>query len=188
MENFSKYLDDHIAVVKSLEDIKDDIESASYLLSNSLSNGNKIILCGNGGSASDAQHIAAELIGRFKEERKALAAISLATDTSALTCIGNDYGYESIFERQLSGIGNSGDVLIAISTSGTSANVLKAVNYAKKNKIKVITMTGNASCEMNIQADISIAVPSKITARIQECHILLGHYLCELIERHLELV
>tara|TARA_A100001015_G_scaffold307113_1_gene402473 strand:+ start:6862 stop:7428 length:567 start_codon:yes stop_codon:yes gene_type:complete len=188
MVKFNNYLSQHIDVVESLSTISNDINDASDLLSKTLSDGNKIILCGNGGSASDAQHIAAELIGRFKKERKALSAMSLATDTSALTCIGNDYGYDYIFERQLSGLGNHGDTLIAISTSGTSNNVLKAVEFANINKINVITLTGDFPCEMNKLADVSIAVPSKVTARIQECHILIGHYLCEQIEISLNLV
>ena len=140
------------------------------------------MLCGNGGSAADAQHIAAELRGRFKKEREALAGIALTTDTSALSAIANDYGYELVFSRQVEAIGKKGDVLIAISTSGNSKNVINAINSAKKIGIKIITLTGKDGGEMKNLGDINIIVPSNNTPRIQEMHIMIGHMICALID------
>lgn len=168
-----------------------DIEKAGSILVDALKSNKKILLCGNGGSAADAQHIAAELIIRYKSsnERKSIPAISLATDTSVLTACSNDYGYDFIFSRQIEGIGIEGDVLIAISTSGNSPNIIKAVESAKNKNMKVIVLTGGnggkIKKEMQSYVDVMIIVPSNITARIQESHILIGHIFCEYIEKYL---
>ena len=142
----------------------------------------KIFLFGNGGSAADAQHIAAEFIGRFQKERKAMAAIALTTDTSILTSIGNDYGFEYVFSRQIEGLAQAGDVAIGITTSGQSKNVLHGIRTAKKRKLVTISLTGNQGGALAKLTDININVPSKNTARVQETHICVGHVLCELIE------
>ena len=151
---------------------------------NTLQNGNKIMIAGNGGSAADAQHIAAELVGRFTTERRALAAIALTTDTSILTSIGNDYGFNSIFARQIQGLGKSGDVFIAISTSGNSANIMEAVKEAKIQGVKTIGWLGKLGGALKILVDLPIVIDSNDTARIQEMHILIGHILCEYIDVH----
>lgn len=140
------------------------------------------MLCGNGGSAADSQHIAAELIGRFKKERGALAAIALSTDTSILTCVGNDYSYDDIFSRQVTGLAKPGDILIAISTSGNSPNVLKAVDEANKAGCITVALTGRDGGKLAPLCQHSIVVPSNETARIQEMHIMVGHMLCDLLE------
>lgn len=144
--------------------------------------GKKLLLCGNGGSAADAQHIAAELVGRFVLERRPLAAIALTTDTSALTAIANDYGFEHVFARQIDALGAPGDVLVAITTSGTSRNVIAAVAAARARGMKVIGLTGQNGAAFAAACDAGIAVPSTVTARIQECHITIGHLLCEVID------
>ena len=158
------------------------IHQAFEKIKHSLVNNNKIIFCGNGGSAADSQHLAAEFVGRFKKERTSLPAISLATDTSALTAIGNDYGFENIFSRQLESIGCSGDVIIGISTSGNSKNIIKALTLAKKKNIFSISFTGYDGGEIKKISDININIDINSTARIQEMHILIGHILCELID------
>ena len=143
----------------------------------------KIMLCGNGGSAADSQHIAAEFIGRFEKERKSIAAIALTTDTSALTAIGNDYGYEEVFSRQVEGLGQSGDLLIGISTSGNSKNVVKALKVAKKKGIRTVALVGDKpNGVIQTIADYVLVAPSANTARIQECHILMMHTICQLVE------
>ncbi|MBA3541148.1 MAG: D-sedoheptulose 7-phosphate isomerase, partial [Deltaproteobacteria bacterium] len=144
--------------------------------------GKKVLLCGNGGSAADAQHIAAELVGRFVVERRPLPAIALTTDTSALTAIANDYGYEHVFARQVGAFGAPGDVLIAITTSGTSKNVVAAVKVARELGMKVIGLTGAKGAAFVASCDAGVAVPSTNTARIQECHIVVGHLLCEILD------
>lgn len=159
-----------------------EIAQAAILMRDAVGAGKKVLLCGNGGSAADAQHIAAELVGRFVIERRPLPAISLTTDTSALTAIGNDYGYEHVFSRQVEALGNPGDVLIAITTSGTSKNVIAAVNSARALGMKVIGMTGAKGATFVASCDGGVAVPSLNTARIQECHIAIGHLLCEVLD------
>lgn len=145
----------------------------------------KVILFGNGGSAADAQHIAGELIGRFRNERNALPAISLTTDTSVITCIGNDYGFDNIFARQIESLGKREDIAIGISTSGNSPNVLKAIKAARAKGLKTAGLTGARGGRLDKMADIVIAVPSKDTPRIQEAHITIGHILCEIVEERL---
>ncbi len=145
----------------------------------------KMIIFGNGGSASDSQHIAAELVGRFKKDRTALAAVALTTNSSVLTSLANDYGYEIIFSRQIEAIGKKGDVAIGISTSGKAKNVVLGIKQAKKMGIKTILLTGTEGGELAKLADLSLLVPSCITARIQEAHITIGHIICELVEETL---
>ena len=164
------------------EAMLETIEAAAKLCGEALQSGKKILFAGNGGSASDAQHLAAELIGRYKADRPSLAAIALTTDTSALTAIGNDYGYEQVFSRQLEGLGQEGDVFIAISTSGNSANILRAIEVAKEKGVRVIGMSG-AKGKLQEVSDLCLAVPNPVTATIQEAHIMLGHILCAGIEK-----
>ena len=165
-----------------LEHCNNDISDAANLVTATLIRGGCIFLCGNGGSAADAQHIAAEFTGRFEIERNSLAAIALTTDTSALTAIANDYGYERVFSRQLAGLGKSGDLLIGISTSGNSANVVSAFETAQEMQIQRIALTGSNTGKMTSMADVSVQVPSERTARIQESHILIGHHLCSAVD------
>jgi len=145
--------------------------------------GNKVILCGNGGSASDAQHIEGELVGRFKMERRALPAIAITANTSTMTAIANDYGYGEVFRRAVEAHGKPGDILIAISTSGNSQNVISAAEQAKKQGMKIIGLLGGNGGKLEKLSDIAFVAPSNDTPRIQECHILVGHILCDLIER-----
>jgi D-sedoheptulose 7-phosphate isomerase len=149
----------------------------------SLGNGGKILVCGNGGSASDAQHFAAELVGRFMRERRALASIALTTDTSILTALANDYAFDRVFARQVEALGRPGDVVLGISTSGQSANVLAAFAAARALGLAVVALTGRDGGEVGRSADIHINVPSPSTARVQEVHRTLLHAICELIER-----
>lgn len=151
----------------------------------SLKKGGKIIFFGNGGSAADSQHLAAELIGRFKKDRNALAAVALTTDTSVITSISNDYGYEVVFAKQIEGLGAKGDVAVGISTSGRAKNVISAIKQAKKMGLKTVALTGCDGGELSKIADVSFIVPSQVTARIQEAHITLGHIVCELVEEAL---
>ena len=162
--------------------ISDDISKAAQLIIDSLSAGNKILICGNGGSAADAQHFAAEMIGRFKVERKAIPAISLTTNTSIITAWGNDYSFDTIFERQIEALGKSGDVLFGISTSGNSKNVLLAMKKAKELGLRTIGLLGADGGKIKEYSDIALIVPSNDTPRIQESHITIIHILCELIE------
>jgi len=185
-ERIQRFFLDSIAVKEgTLEDNADAILKAVEVITASLSKGNKVFLFGNGGSAADSQHIAAEFVGRFKKERASWPAIALTTDSSALTAIGNDYGFENIFSRQLEGLGKEGDVAIGISTSGNSTNVIKAIELAKTKKIRTIALTGEGGGKLGPLADIKIIVPSKDTARIQEAHICVSHCLCELVEENL---
>ena len=147
-----------------------------------LNNGNKIMFCGNGGSASQALHLAAELVGRYKRNRPAMASIALSTDIAILTAVGNDYGFEQIFSRQVEGIGNKGDILIGLSTSGNSQNVALAFETAKQKGIKTISFTGSKGGQMAKLADFTLQVPSDTTNYIQEMHLAIGHMLCGLIE------
>ena len=146
---------------------------------------NKTILAGNGGSAADAQHIAAEMVGRYGFDRPSLPSLALTTDTSALTAIGNDYGYDQVFSRQLEGMGQDGDIFIGISTSGNSVNIIKAFQIAKKKNIFTVALVGRDGGEMAKIADISLIVPSDSTPRIQESHILIGHIICDIIEKEI---
>jgi len=169
-------------VEKTIETMIPDIQKASELILRTLKNGRKILLCGNGGSAADAQHIAAELTGRYKSERRGLPAIALTTDTSALTAISNDYGFERIFDRQVEALANAGDLLIGISTSGVSKNVLSALKIAKEFNCHTLGMSGNYAREMNDICNLNLVIPSNDTPRIQEMHILIGHILCQAVD------
>ena len=158
---------------------------AAELLFNTLANDGKFLICGNGGSAADAQHFAAEMTGRFEKERMELAAIALTTDTSALTAIGNDYGFDHIFSKQVRALGRTGDVLVGISTSGNSGNVIEAIKAAHQNGMKVIALTGRDGgkiAQMLQEGDVLLNVPYPRTARIQEVHILLIHAMCDCID------
>jgi D-sedoheptulose 7-phosphate isomerase len=162
-------------------------ESCGKNMVQSLSSGGALFWCGNGGSAADSQHLAAELVGRFKKDRRALRSIALTTDTSVLTCVANDYSYEDVFSRQLEALARSGDVLVAISTSGQSENLLRAIKTAKQLGVMTIALLGKDGGEAKDLADLSLVVPSNSTARIQEAHILIGHILCDLIEQEMGL-
>jgi len=164
---------------------QEKIESAVSMISQAIRSNNKIIVCGNGGSAADSQHLAGELVGRFQIERKPIPAIALTTNTSIITSIGNDYSFEKIFSRQTEAIGNKGDVLILFSTSGRSKNVIEAVRSAKKKGIKTISITGARPNKLADLSDINLDVPSKSTPRIQEIHSIIIHIICELLERKL---
>ena len=159
------------------------VAKAGEILVDALNQGNKVLLFGNGGSAADAQHIAAELVGRFAFDRPALPALALSENSSSLTAIGNDYGFDVVFSRQIEALGRPGDVAIGISTSGKSRNVLKAISAAKKIGLQTIILTGCKGVELEKGVDHCICVPSNETPRIQECHILIGHILSDLIER-----
>jgi D-sedoheptulose 7-phosphate isomerase len=161
------------------------IFEAALLITGCLRNGSKVLFFGNGGSAADAQHLAAEFVGRFVRERAGLPAIALTTDSSILTAVGNDYGFEQVFARQIQALGQPGDVAVAISTSGNSANVLEGVKEARKRNLKVVGLTGKDGGALAQQADVTIRIPSTSTARIQECHIAIGHLFCELVETEL---
>jgi len=160
------------------------IEIADLIIEALKKNG-KAILFGNGGSASDSQHIAAELVGRFKKDRTALAAIALTSNTSVLTSLANDYGYEIVFAKQVEALGQKNDVVIGISTSGKAKNVAAGLRQAKKMDLKTVALTGGDGGEIAKLADVSLIVPSAITARIQEAHITIGHIICELVEEQL---
>ncbi len=160
------------------------IVNAVKLMIQALQNNKKIIFFGNGGSAADSQHIAAEFIGRFQRERRSLEAIALTTDTSILTALGNDYGFDQVFARQLEGVGHPGDVAVAISTSGNSPNVLAAVQKARQIGMTCISLTGCEGGKLAGLCDINLIVPSRKTARIQESHICIAHTICELVESH----
>jgi D-sedoheptulose 7-phosphate isomerase len=169
-------------VQKVIDSLTGDIELACEMIKGAIKNGNKVLLAGNGGSAADAQHIAAELSGRFVKERKALPGIALTTDTSAITSIANDYGYQYVFSRQLEALAQPGDLFIGISTSGNSEGILKAFESAKKINCKTLGLSGRDGGKMNGLCDLNIIVPSDTTARIQEMHILIGHILCKAVD------
>tara|TARA_B100000929_G_scaffold287818_1_gene275152 strand:+ start:735 stop:1307 length:573 start_codon:yes stop_codon:yes gene_type:complete len=181
-----KEFSDHIHTSKAtIDNIGSEIEIATKLCIQSLKQGGKILIFGNGGSAADAQHIAAELVGRYKTERKGLAAIALTSNTSAITAIGNDYGYAHVFDRQIEALANEIDVVIGISTSGNSKNVISGLELAKELGCRVIGFSGKDGGQMNILCDINIKVPSVDTPRIQEMHIVIGHTICHLIDKEL---
>ncbi|MBI4655521.1 MAG: D-sedoheptulose 7-phosphate isomerase [Elusimicrobia bacterium] len=183
MENLiSAAVQQHLAALDSLRENLPEIRKIARLVTKILKRGGSVFLCGNGGSAADSQHIAAELVGRFKKDRKALAAAALTTDTSVLTSLGNDYGFEKIFERQVEALAKKGDVLIAISTSGNSPNALNAVKKARLMKVHTVGLLGGDGGKIKKFCDIPVVIGSDNTARIQEMHIFAGHILCELIE------
>jgi D-sedoheptulose 7-phosphate isomerase len=174
---------DHQHIIqKVIDSLTEDIETACNMITTVIKNGNKVLLAGNGGSAADAQHIAAELSGRFVKERKALPGIALTTDTSAITAIANDYGYAFVFSRQLEALAQPGDLFIGISTSGNSEGILKAFESAKKMNCKTLGLSGRDGGKMSSLCDLNIIVPADVTARIQEMHILIGHILCKAVD------
>lgn len=173
---------DNEATSRAVGELAEDIAAAASLIADTLASGGHVLLCGNGGSAADAQHLAAEFTGRFLKERAPWPAIALSTNTSALTAIGNDYGYDEVFARQVVAHGRFGDVLIAISTSGNSPNVVRAMEAARDRGVRVIGLAGTGGSSMPALSDVCIVVPGAGTPRIQEGHILVGHILCGLVE------
>jgi len=169
---------------KQVSELK-KIEGISEMIVKALKNGKKVVLFGNGGSAADAQHIACELAGKFKLERRGLPAVALTTNTSVLTAIGNDYGYDKVFSRQVEGMVNPGDVVIGISTSGNSVNVIGGIEAAKERRALTVGLTGATGGKLGKVVDICIKVPSNDTPRIQEAHIAIGHIICQLVEEGL---
>ena len=172
----------HADTIAQLDAMIPDIARLAELAQAALVGGGKILFMGNGGSAADSQHLAAELVGRFQKERRGLASIALTTDTSILTSVGNDYGFEQIFSRQVEALCRPGDVLVGISTSGNSANVVRAIEAGKQLGAVTVAMTGEGGGKLASLCDLTLAVPSRVTARVQEAHILIGHILCELID------
>jgi D-sedoheptulose 7-phosphate isomerase len=187
MSLFLKNLHEHQALFGTLNALDAEICAAAKLMSATLAGGGKTMFCGNGGSAADSQHIAAELTGRFINDRRPLAALALSVDSSALTCIANDYSFADVFDRQVRGLGRAGDCLVGISTSGNSANVLKAFESARAMGISTIGLLGRDGGKLKSLCDVAIVVVSPTTARIQEAHILIGHTLCGQIELDLGL-
>ena len=173
---------EHITLVQqvAVSNILEQIAESAIIIKNSLKNGKKVLFCGNGGSA--AEHLAAEFVGRFQKERVGLPAIALTVDTSILTAVANDYGYDTVFARQVQALGNDGDVLVGLSTSGNSKNVLAAIDIAKAKGMQCIGLTAQGGGKMAEVCDICMAVPCPVTARAQEIHILIGHILCELVD------
>lgn len=182
---FQRIVVQHMGVVAGTMDLWREVGEAARMISCTLQDGGKVMVCGNGGSAADAQHMAAELAGRFKIDRAPQAAIALTTDTSIITAVANDYGYADIFSRQVRGLGRPGDVLVAISTSGNSPNVLEATKAAREVGVHTIGLTGTTGAKLVDVSDVALVVPSADTARIQEAHELLVHVICEAVELHL---
>ncbi len=185
LKTFTAVLEEHKAMIDKLTACQADIEAAAEVLIRTLQHGGKILLCGNGGSAADCQHIAAELVVRYELKRQALAAMALTTDTSILTAHANDFEFDTVFSRQIEAFGNAKDCLIAVSTSGNSRNILHAVTAAKRTGMTVIALTGGDGGALHRQAHVAVIVPSTVTARIQEAHILIGHWWCGAIEERL---
>lgn len=179
---FEKRYKEHLECFKKLYEIKDKINETGRKLGEAIKNGNKILICGNGGSAADSQHFAAEIVGRYMKERKGWPAVALTTDTSTLTAVGNDYGYDAVFERQVEALGEKNDWLIGISTSGNSENVIRAIQKAGSSDVKTIALLGRDGGKIKELSDISILLPAKDTARIQEGHIFILHIWAEMIE------
>lgn len=187
-ERINNVIDEQI---KNLTELKENgyvdiIKEMANLIIEQMKQGKKLLIAGNGGSAADSQHFAAEIVGRFVLERKGYPAIALTTDTSILTAIGNDYGYDTIFSRQVEGLGNEGDVFIGISTSGNSKNIIEAINTAKEKGLKVIGLTGKDGGKMKDMCDICLVLNYKETARVQEHHLMSYHLLCEFIEKEMK--
>jgi D-sedoheptulose 7-phosphate isomerase len=184
---FLDNLSAHLALFSALHGLDEDVRAASHQMASCLRDGGKIMLCGNGGSAADSQHLAAEFTGRFIHDRRPLAAMALSTDSSALTCIANDYSFDEVFARQVEALGRSGDCLLAISTSGNSPNVVRAAQTAKRVGMVVIGLLGRDGGQLAALCDLPIIVRENSTARIQEAHIFIGHTMCGLTEQALGL-
>jgi D-sedoheptulose 7-phosphate isomerase len=182
---FQSALDAHVALFGRMLSLQPAVERVAARLAASLQADGKVMLCGNGGSAADSQHIAAELSGRFVDDRRPLAGLALSTDSSALTCIGNDYGFDAVFERQVRGLGRAGDSLVLISTSGKSPNLLRAAEAARALGITTLGLLGRDGGPLLALCDDAVVVPDNVTARIQEAHIFIGHCWCALIEKAL---
>ena len=178
-------MEESVETKRMCEALAPKIEDAADLIANALKNNKKILLAGNGGSAAMSSHIAAEFVGRYKIERKGLQAIALTTDLAAITAIGNDYGFDTIFERQLEALADEGDVFIVLSTSGNSRNLIKAVEAAKKLDVHVIGLLGKDGGKLKNTSNVEIIVPSDNTPRIQEAHLMILHIICELIDKEL---
>jgi D-sedoheptulose 7-phosphate isomerase len=176
---------EHLEVAKALPPLAAAVSRAVDMIYSSLAAGGQLLIAGNGGSAADAQHIAAELTGRFFRERRPFRAIALHVNSSALTAIGNDYGFDKVFARELTAHARSGDVLLAISTSGNSRNILCAIEAARQSNVAVIGLAGESGGQMQSACDLCLCVPSKSTPRIQEMHITIGHTICEILEERL---
>ena len=184
MEFLTNSLQEHLQTIQNLLDAGlPKIERSGQMICEALASGRKVLLCGNGGSAADAQHIAAELVGCYEKQRRSWPAIALTTDTSALTAVSNDLGYEQVFARQVAGLAQAGDILIAISTSGKSKNVLRAAERARELGCKTIALTGATADPLGSLCDVTVAVPSSRTARVQEAHITIGHLWCEMVDQ-----
>ena len=179
---FHSVLTEHQQVIASLQEMEPEITQSAQRIIACLQQGGKILLMGNGGSAADAQHIAAELVVRYVKNRKALPAIALTTDSSILTATGNDFGFKQLFARQVEALAQPGDLVVGISTSGESENVVCALQKAKESGVETLGLTGQAAGRISQIADQTIRVPSTVTARVQEAHILIGHYWCEQVE------
>lgn len=177
--------EEHLEIARTLPNLASAVSDAIDMIYSSLAAGGQLLIAGNGGSAADAQHIAAELTGRFLRERRPFRATALHANTSSLTAIGNDYGYEHVFARELSAQARPGDVLLAISTSGNSRNILRAIEAAREIGVSVVGLTGESGGEMRAVCDLCLCVPSRSAARIQEMHITMGHAICELVEERL---
>ncbi len=187
MDRIKEFLYESAEVKKAVADtLADKILEAINMVRDSYQKGGKLLLMGNGGSAADAQHIAAEFIGRYKKERRPVAAIALTVDSSILTCVGNDYGYDQVFSRQVEALTNKEDVVIGISTSGNSENVIRGIEKAREIGAKTIGLLGNQGGKLKDKVDLAIVVPSENTARIQEAHITIGHILCEILDEEFE--
>lgn len=181
-------IDEHVRVIRTIREMDSSIVLISKLCADALKNGNKILFCGNGGSASDSQHLAGELVGRLKGNRRSLAALALGADSAVMSCIANDFGYEQVFARQVEGLGRPGDMLFGISTSGKSRNVVLAVQTANALGIHTVGLLGGSGGELMELCSQTLCISeSTDTARIQEAHILIGHCICALIERELSL-
>jgi D-sedoheptulose 7-phosphate isomerase len=180
---FGQAIEEHLAVIDLLRDQQSLLQGIGEEMTRAIVVGKKVLWCGNGGSAAESQHLAAELMGRFRRERCAFASIALTTDTSILTAIGNDYGYEKVFQRQVEALCSRGDVLVGMSTSGSSKNVCAALRTARQIGAFTVAFTGQGGGEIAAIADVALCIPSKDTARIQEGHMLCGHMLCDWVER-----
>ena len=181
---FEHLIQQHKEALASMEkECLSDIMAMAELCKAAVERGNTVFFCGNGGSAADCQHIAAEFVGRFVKERKGLPAVALTTDSSILTAVGNDYGYDEVFRRQVQALVKTGDVLVGISTSGNSHNVVLALEAAKQQGAFTVALTGQGPNKMTKTADITVAIPYPVTARVQECHILIGHMICDYVDK-----
>jgi D-sedoheptulose 7-phosphate isomerase len=181
-ELFESAISEHLDVVRELAGQQDAIEGIALAMTTAILGRGKVLWCGNGGSAADCQHLAAEIVGRFRRERRGLPSIALTTDSSILTAVANDFGYQCVFSRQVEALARHGDVLVGISTSGNSQNVVMALEQARSMGVKTVALTGAGGGKMGVIADHSLAVHSTETARIQEAHILAGHMLCDCVE------